>query len=98
VVVSETEQQKKAPWWHAFITPQNIIAVIFAIFAAGGYWQETKYQQLRNDEQDKRMERMERLHTDDRAEADRIYMRRESVEIELRALRGEIQGLRRDLR
>lgn len=88
----------KGKWWHAWITPQNILAFIFAIFAAGGYWQETKHQQLRNDEQDKRMERIEKRVTDDRTEVDRVYMRRETLESELRALRGEIQGLRRDLR
>lgn len=96
--MSEAEQQKRASWWHAFITPQNILAFVFAIFAAGGYWQDTTRQKERNDEQDRRMERIEQRQVDDRAEADRVYMRRESVEIELRALRGEIQGLRRDLR
>jgi hypothetical protein len=93
-----SEVQQKRPWWQAFLTPQNIIAIIFAVFAAGGYWQETKYQKLRNDQQDDRMERIEKRAADDRAEADRIYMRRETMESELRALRGEIQGLRRDLR
>lgn len=91
-------ETEKRPWWQAFITPQNIIAIVFAVFAAGGYWQETKYQKLRNDQQDDRMERIEKRAADDRAEADRIYMRRETMESELRALRGEIQGLRRDLR
>lgn len=95
--MSELEQQKR-PWWQAFITPQNIIAIIFAIFAAGGYWQETKHQQLRNDQQDQRMDRIEKRLADDRAEVDLKYMRRETMESELRALRGEIQGLRRDLR
>lgn len=89
---------EKRPWWQALLTPQNIIAIIFAVFAAGGYWQETKQQQLRNDQQDDRMERIEKRMGDDRSEADRIYMRRETMESELRALRVEIQGLRRDLR
>jgi hypothetical protein len=96
--VSEVEQQQKRPWWHAFLTPQNIIGAIFAVFTAGGYWQETKYQRMRNDQQDQRMERIELRITDDRAEVDRVYMRRETLESELRALRAEIQGLRRDLR
>lgn len=92
-----TDTEKK-PWWQAVLTPQNLIALIFAVFAAGGYWQETKHQQFRNDQQDLRMERIDQRLTEERAESDRIYMRKESVELELRALRAEIQGLRRDLR
>jgi hypothetical protein len=95
-IVSELEQ--KRPWWQSFITPQNIIAIIFAVFAAGGYWQETKHQQLRNDQQDQRMDRIEKQRAEDRAEVDRLYMRRETMESELRTIRVEIQGLRRDLR
>jgi hypothetical protein len=95
--VSELEQQKR-PWWQAFVTPQNLVAIIFAVFAAGGYWQETKHQQLRNDQQDQRMDRIEKSIADDRDEVESKYMRRETMESELRTIRVEIQGLRRDLR
>jgi hypothetical protein len=95
-VVSELEQ--KRPWWHAFITPQNVLTAILAIFAAGGYWQDAKRQKERNDEQDRRMERIEQRFDNERETSERIYMRRETMESELRALRVEIQGLRKDLR
>lgn len=85
-------------WWKPFLTPQNILAFVFAIFAAGGYWQDTQRQKERNDEQDRRMERLEQRIGDERDISERIYMRRETMESELRALRAEIQGLRRDLR
>jgi hypothetical protein len=94
VSVVETEMR----WWKSFLTPQNIIAIIFAVFTAGGYWQETKYQKLRNDQQDDRMERIEKRLSEDRADSDRLYMRKDYLDAELRAIRLQIEGLRRDLR
>jgi Tfp pilus assembly protein PilO len=89
---------ERRPWWHAFITPQNILTAVLAIFAAGGYWQDAK--QVKD-----RLDRLERRVEAERTLSDLTYMRRDVLTEQLRQIqeeqtrmREQVQLLRRDLR
>jgi hypothetical protein len=96
-------------WWKSFVTPQNILTAVLAVFAAGGYWQDAKQTRDRLERLEVnasgRLERLERRIDQERTMSDLIYMRRDVLTEQLRLIQEEqtrmrelIQLLRREVR
>lgn len=98
----EMEQQQKRPWWLAVVTIPNVIAM-GGLLIGGAMTYQAQLQRV--DMAESRIERAEERITALEGRLDKtvqdignIYMRRDNTELEMRAIREQIQAMRRDLR
>lgn len=96
------EMEQKRPWWLAIVTIPNVLAVgsllIGGSLAYQAQVQRVDVAESRIQRAEERIEALEgRL---DRTVQDiaNIYMRRDNMELEMKAIREQMQLLRRDLR
>jgi chromosome segregation ATPase len=99
---AEMEQQPKRPWWLAIVTIPNVLA-IGGLLIGGAMTYQAQTQRV--DIAESRIARAEERITALEGRLDRtvqdignIYMRRDNTELEMRAIREQIQLMRRDLR
>jgi hypothetical protein len=102
VAEMETDVKQKRPWWLAVITIPNIIAcgglLIGGAMAYQAQLQRVDVAEVRIERAEKRIDALEVRLDKTVGDIANVYMRRDNVDVELKAIRELIQLLRREVR
>lgn len=94
--------EQKRPWWLAVVTIPNVLA-IGGLLLGGAMTYQAQLQRVdtaesRIERAENRIEQLEGRLDKTVSDIGNIYMRRDNMELEMRAIREQIQLMRRDLR